>query len=105
MDLTVSSYYVAIENFTDDNRIKRKKITASFEDVVDTIEINEVAPAIRTTEYSGDFSHLFLRTLDRKFLNLKDDEFLNENNFSNLLTLDEYQLSSINNFLLDCEVK
>jgi hypothetical protein len=105
MDLTASSYYVAIENFTDDNRIKRKKITASFEDVVDTIEINEVAPAIRTTEYSGDFPHLFLRTLDRKFLNLKDDEFLNENNFSNLLTLDEYQLSSINNFLLDCEVK
>lgn len=105
MDLTVSGYYVAIENFTDDNRIKRKKITASLEDLVDTIEINEIAPAIRTTEYSGDFPHLFLRTLDRKFLNLKDDEFLKENNFSNLLTLDEYQLSSINNFLLDCEVE
>ena len=79
MELTANnSYIVDIMEFTDDERVKKKILKAELKNnpkVSDSIIINIVAPAIRSTEKTGDFSHLFFKTSDGFYLSLENDDF------------------------------
>lgn len=71
-----NSYLFDISEFTDDDRIHQKIIKAVSRfnpDVNCSININVIAPAIRSTEIDGEFKHKFLRTSDGKFLSLKEE--------------------------------
>lgn len=66
-----------IAEFTDDNRVHPKKIKAVLttnNNISSSVNINVVAPAIRSTEEEGvEFQHKFLKTSDGKFLSLKEE--------------------------------
>lgn len=66
-----------IEEFIDDNRVHPKKIKATLisnPEIKSSVNINVVAPAIRSTEEEGaEFQHKFLKTSDGKFLSLKEE--------------------------------
>lgn len=98
-------YYIDILEFTDDNRLKKKKIEAeltTFPGVESSININILAPAIRSTEKKGEFNHLFFKTADGLYLSLENDDFYIDKDSSNLFSLDDFMLSSIDNFVLEC---
>lgn len=65
-----------IAEFIDDNRIHPKRIKATLKsnlNVSSFVNINVVAPAIRSTEEEGEIQHKFLKTSDEKFLSLKEE--------------------------------
>lgn len=66
-----------IAEFIDDNRIHPKRIKAALKsnlNISSFVNINVVAPAIRSTEEEGaEFQHKFLKTSDGKFLSLKEE--------------------------------
>lgn len=66
-----------IAEFTDDNRVHPKKIKATLisnPEIQSSVNINIVAPAIRSTEEEGTESHhKFFKTSDNKFLSLKEE--------------------------------
>lgn len=106
MELTLNNPYITnIMDFIDDERVKQKIIKATLKNnssVTHSIIINVVAPAIRSTEKTEGYNHLFFKTKDGLFLNLKNDDFEIEITDSNLISSDGYNLSSLNNFLLEC---
>ena len=72
-----NSYIFNIDEFTDNNRVHSKRIKATLKsqtnlDISSFIDINVVAPAIRSTE-EGGIQHKFLKTSDEKFLSLKEE--------------------------------
>lgn len=65
-----------IAEFIDDNRVHPKKIKATLisnPEIQSSVNINVVAPAIRSTEEEGEIRHKFLKTSDGKFLSLKEE--------------------------------
>lgn len=65
-----------IAEFTDDNRVHPKRIKATLKsdlNISSFVNINVVAPAIRSTEEEGEIQHKFLKTSDGKFLSLKEE--------------------------------
>ena len=65
-----------IAEFIDDNRIHSKRIKATLKsdfNISSFVNINVVAPAIRSTEEKGEIQHKFLKTSDGKFLSLKEE--------------------------------
>ena len=66
-----------ITEFIDDNRVHPKRIKATLKsnlNISSFVNINVVAPAIRSTEEEGaEFQHKFLKTSDEKFLSLKEE--------------------------------
>lgn len=65
-----------IAEFIDNNRVHPKRIKATLKsnlNVSSFVNINIVAPAIRSTEEEGEIQHKFLKTSDGKFLSLKEE--------------------------------
>lgn len=65
-----------IAEFIDDNRVHPKRIKATLKsnlNVSSFVNINVVAPAIRSTEKEEEIQHKFLKTSDGKFLSLKEE--------------------------------
>lgn len=65
-----------IAEFIDDSRIHTKRIKATLKsdlNISSFVNINVVAPAIRSTEEYGEIQHKFLKTSDGKFLSLKEE--------------------------------
>ena len=65
-----------IAEFIDDNRVHPKRIKATLKsnlNVSSFVNINIVAPAIRSTEKEGEIQHKFFKTSDGKFLSLKEE--------------------------------
>lgn len=72
-----NSYIFNIDEFTDNDRIHSKRIKATVKsktnlDISSFVDINVVAPAIRSTEKEGEIQHKFLKTSDGQFLSLKE---------------------------------
>ena len=65
-----------IAEFIDDNRVHPKKIKATLisnPEIQSSVNINVIAPAIRSTEEGTEFHHKFFKTSDGKFLSLKEE--------------------------------
>ena len=65
-----------IAEFIDDDRVHPKRIKATLKsdlNISGFVNINVVAPAIRSTEKEGEIQHKFLKTSDGKFLSLKEE--------------------------------
>ena len=66
-----------IAEFIDDNRVHPKKIKATLisnPEIQSSVNINVIAPAIRSTEEErAEFQHKFFKTSDNKFLSLKEE--------------------------------
>lgn len=65
-----------IAEFIDDDRVHPKRIKATLKsdlNISSFVNINVVAPAIRSTEKEGEIHHKFLKTSDGKFLRLKEE--------------------------------
>ena len=65
-----------IAEFIDDNRVHSKRIKAALKsnlNISSFVNINVVAPAIRSTEEYREIQHKFLKTSDGKFLSLKEE--------------------------------
>ena len=72
-------YIIDISEFIDDNRLKKKTIKAKLinrQGIEASVDINIIAPAIRSTEKTGEFNHLFFRTEDGFYLSLESDDFI-----------------------------
>ena len=65
-----------IAEFIDDDRVHPERIKATLKsdlNISSFVNINVVAPAIRSTEKEGEIHHKFLKTSDGKFLSLKEE--------------------------------